>query len=121
MQYEKDELYATKIGILQKYARAIGVKAPTCLNKRALIQEIMLVQSGEKRPCAPNKKGRPVKDNGEPILINNIVVDDTAAEKNTVQKKKPITIDPEEIKEYAKQECIARILNEIERKLNNLL
>ena len=116
MQYEKDELYATKIGILQKYARAIGVKAPTCLNKRALIQEIMLVQSGKKPPCAPNKKGRPAKNSGEPILINNIAIENIAAE-----KKKPITVDPEEIKEYAKQECIARILNEIERKLNNLL
>ena len=116
MQYEQDELYATKIGILQKYARAIGVKAPTCLTKRALIQEIMLVQSGKKLPCTPNKKGRPAKNSGEPILINNTVVENIAAE-----KKKPITVDPEEIKEYAKQECIARILNEIERKLNNLL
>ena len=116
MQYEKDELYATKIGILQKYARAIGVKAPTCLNKRALIREIMLVQSGKKPPCAPNNKGRPAKNSGEPILINNIAIENIAAE-----KKNPITVDPEEIKEYAKQQCIARILIDIDRKLNNLL
>ena len=116
MQYEQDELYATKMGILQKYARAIGVKAPTCLNKRALIREIMLIQDGKKLPCVPNKKGRPVKDSGEPILINNTVVENIDAE-----EKKPITVDPKEIKEYVKQECIARILSEIERKLNNLL
>ncbi len=114
MQYEKDDLYATKIGILQKYAREIGVKAPTSLNKRALIQEIMLIQDGKKLPCVPNKKGRPAKNSGEPILINNI-----AAENKTIEKTE--TIDPVAIKENVKKECIARILSEIERKLNKIL
>ena len=111
MQYSRDDLYATKIGVLQKYARAIGVKAPTKLNKRELIQEIVLIQDGKKLPCVPSTRGRPVKNSGEPISIKT--------QNKTI--KKTVTLDPVAIKESVKKECIARILSEIERKLNNIL
>ena len=123
MQYERDDLYATKIGILQKYAREIGVKAPTCLTKRALINEIILVQSGKKAPCAPNKRGRPAKNSGKPMIIvkketkDNQVHEKKTNENTTIQNVEDLV----SIEEKLKKEFINRILREMEKKLNKIL
>ena len=106
MKYDKDQLYETNLHSLQTIGREIGVYAPTRLSKKELIREILLIDSGEKPPCAPYKHGRPVKKD---LAINYV------APQNTTQENEP------DEKERIKQEFIASILKEIEKKLNKLL
>ena len=54
MEYERINFHE-----LRKYARKIGVKAPTTLNKATLIEEIKKVERGEVKPVF--KKGKKAK------------------------------------------------------------
>lgn len=53
-----EEQHLTKV---REIGRQIGVKAPAGLDKPALIEEIILIQEGKKKPVARNKKGAPTK------------------------------------------------------------
>ena len=107
MQYDKDELYQLNIHDLRTIARAIGVKAPTALNKRTLIAEILQIQRGEKQPTAPSKRGRPVRKCLELVDIN--------------KEKASVATPAIQLDEKLKQQCIDRILKEIEKQLNKIL
>ena len=61
MKHELEKLYETNIYNLRNIAREVGVKAPTFLKKRELINEILLIENSEKQPCIPSKKGRPLR------------------------------------------------------------
>ena len=107
MKHTKEQLYEINIHVLRSIAREVGVKAPTTLTKQALMNEIIQIEQGEKQPCTPTKKGRPLKDGGEGITVKN--EKPTASPHSTNAKKK------------IKKEFIDSILKEIERKLNELL
>ena len=106
MQYDVFQLYEMDIHALRNIAREVGVKSPTTLTKKALIDEILQIENGNKQPCIPTKKGRPPKNNGanQKFEIEKIV------DENTM-----------ELKSNTKKEFIACILKEIEKKLINLL
>ena len=98
MEYTKEQLSEINIYYLRNIAREIGVRAPTCLTKTNLINEILKINSGKKEPTKPNKAGRPIKK-----AFN---VEDLENEEKCLQKKK---------------ELIDEILKEIEKKLYELL
>ena len=106
MQYDVFQLYEMDIHALRNIARAVGVKAPTTLKKKALIDGILQMESGNQQPCIPTKKGRPPKSNGanQKFEIEKIVDENAMDLKNNMKK-----------------EFIACILKEIEKKLINLL
>ena len=83
----------------------MGVKAPTFLKKQALIDEIVLIQSGKKAQKFAKQKGRSVKSNPQTDLVNN---------------EKTI-IDAISLKKSIKKQFIQSILQELEKKLNELL
>ncbi|MBQ4270034.1 MAG: Rho termination factor N-terminal domain-containing protein [Clostridia bacterium] len=56
MKHEKEQLYKMNIYTLRSIARELGVKAPTCLKKQELIEEILQIESGAKQPCEASKK-----------------------------------------------------------------
>lgn len=106
MQHDIVQLYEMNIHVLRNIAREVGVKSPTTLTKKALIDEILQIESGNKQPCIPTKKGRPPKnDNANKRLKNEKIVDENAMD----------------LKNNMKKEFIACILKEIEKKLINLL
>ena len=106
MAYEREQLYESNIHSLRTIAREIGVHAPTRLNKKALIDEILQIENGTKQPCMPNKRGRPLKNNLE----------------NRNAEKAQTTISKlMDAKEIIKKEFISSILREIEKQLNKLL
>lgn len=102
MVYLKEQLEQANLYALRNIAREIGVKAPCTLNKQSLIDEIIIIQKGEKLPYFSGKKGRPVKTNIE----SQYKVDEKAILK---------------LKEQIKKEIINSILKEVERKLNDIL
>ena len=108
MKYDKEQLYETNMHSLRKIAREMGVYAPTRLNKKELIREILEIDSGEKLPCAPSKRGRPIKND---------------LESNYVAPTPPNTVEENEtlLKERIKQELISSILKDVEKRLNTLL
>lgn len=58
----KEALYELGIFQLRSLARSIGVHLPTTLKKEELIEQILMVSSGQQAPFVPkNKKGRPAK------------------------------------------------------------
>ena len=106
MQYDVFQLYEMDIHALRNIAREVGVKSPTTLTKKALIDEILQIESGNKQPCIPTKKGRPPKNNGaNQKLENEKMIDENAMD----------------LKNNKKKEFIACILKEIEKKLMALL
>ena len=107
MQYNINQLYELNIHSLRNIARKVGVKAPTTLKKKALINEILQIDSGKKRPCMPNKKGRPLKNNVEDSTIE---IEKTSIGVNSIS-----------LEENIKKDFIAAILKEIEKKLTKLL
>ena len=106
MQHDIFQLYEMNIHDLRNIAREVGVKAPTTLTKKVLIDEIIQIESGNKQPCIPTKKGRPPKSNA----VNKNLASEKIVEKNAIGLEKTI-----------KKEFIACILKEIEKKLINLL
>ena len=111
MQYDVFQLYEMDIHTLRNIAREVGVKSPTTLTKKALIDEILQIESGNKQPCMPTKKGRPPKNNGaNQKLENEKIVDEKIVDENAM-----------DLKNNMKKEFIACILKEIEKKLINLL
>ncbi len=55
-------LFTLGIGDLRNYGREIGVSRPTAKKKEDLIEEIILVLSGELAPISVSKQGAPVKN-----------------------------------------------------------
>ena len=107
MKYTKEQLYQINVYALRNLAREVGVKAPTTLNKQALMDAIIQIESGKKQPCTPTKRGRPLKNGFE--------------NKNSENEKSFLGSNSASIKTKMKKEFIACILKEIERKLNELL
>ena len=106
MEYSLEQLQQINLHSLRVIARDIGVRAPTALTKNALIDEIIKIQSGKKKPHVPSKRGRPAGKN-----IAEIQVISNLNEGAKILK----------IKEQAKKEFIAEILKDIENKLEKLL
>ncbi len=106
MEYKRELLSQINIHSLRTIGRDIGVKAPTVLTKTVLIDEIIKIQSGEKKPCVPSKTGRPAGR-----CITEIQVNSNPNEKSNIIK----------IKKQAKKEFINAVLQEIENKLNKIL
>ena len=104
MKYEKEQLQQTNIYCLRNIAREVGVKSPTSLKKQRLIDEIMQILSGEKKPCNPTKTGRPVKN-----AIDTL----DCVTKNDLS----LPIKNEKIK----KEIINAVLKEVEKRLNEIL
>ncbi len=119
MHYSKDELYETNLHSLRIIGREVGVYAPTHLKKKELINEIMSIVNGEKLPCKPTKKGRPVKKNIE------YVSEKLSALETELEEEKKAVLDEKEkaklLREQVKQEMIFAILQAIEKTLNKLL
>ena len=106
MEYTTEQLEQINIHSLRIIARDMGVRAPTALTKPVLIDEIIKVQSGEKEPYVPNKRGRPAgKSVAEIQVISN------SNERANILK----------IKEQAKKEIINDILAEVKKKLEQLI
>ena len=63
-RYLKLNLEELSLFRLRKIGREVGVKAPTALNKKDLIQEIVYVLNGEKDPTITNR-GRPCNQDRE--------------------------------------------------------
>ena len=126
MQYNKDDLYAQNIHILRDLAREIGVNAPTLLNKKALINEIILIDCSKKPPCIPSNRGRPARNRGEsiPIELKPIEkepIEIKPIEIEPIEQKETEKLDLADIKKEMKKEFIATVLREIERQLNKVL
>ncbi len=96
MEYSIEKLEQINIHSLRNIAREIGVKSPSCLKKKELIDEIILIKSGKKPPSL-TIKGRPPK-----MIINE-----------------PLNKTP--IDKRLKKEIIDCILKNIEEKLNQIL
>ena len=101
MKFNRVELDKINIYILRTVAREVGVKSPTSLTKQALIEEILQIQSGIKKPCTPSKRGRPVKNSLENQNYEGSV---------SIRDKEAI-----------KKEFIDKILKEIENRLYDIL
>ena len=105
MRYDKDQLYEANMHSLRNIAREMGVKAPTRLKKRELINEILQIDSGVKRPCIRSNRGRPLKRDVEQVEKTSLFADETTLC----------------LEEKIKKECIDSILEEIRKKLIKLL
>ena len=108
MKFSKEQLSEYNTYSLRVIAREMGVKAPTSLTKTALIEEILLIDSGQKSPVKPTKKGRPYKN-----YLENIIIEKTQTRTDAKQEKEKI--------EQKKKEIIDIILKEVEAKLTKLL
>ena len=107
MKYERKQLYEINIHDLRILARKIGVKAPTKLKKKELIDEILKIESGKKQPCAPSNRGRPLKK---------------CVENRAIEKEEPLVeSNPMDAIKEIKKEFINSLLKQIEKKLNELL
>ena len=60
MEYTRIRLEIMSIHNLRHLGKSIGVKSPCTLNKSQLIEQIVLIQKGNIKPCF-SKKGRPTK------------------------------------------------------------
>ena len=98
MEYSLEQLQQINLHSLRVIARDIGVRAPTALTKNALINEIIKIQSGVKKPCVPNKRGRPASK-----CVSEMQIISSPIEKANIIK----------IKQQAKKEFIAQILKEL--------
>jgi hypothetical protein len=107
MEYSKDSLSQMDFHNLRIIAREVGVKAPSSKNKSVLVKEILEIVLGERKPSAPSKLGRPVKN---PIKLD---FDKSSLPLNKVCEK--------EIKKQAKKELIDDILKKVEDFLYDLL
>lgn len=94
MKYDREQLSQINLYGLRSLAREVGVKSPTSLKKQALIEEIILIESGKKSPYKQTKKGRPLKKGVENVNLSS---------------------------SGTKKELINSILKEIEKKLNEIL
>ena len=106
MAYTIEELEQINLYSLRVIARDMGVRAPTSLTKSVLIDEIIKIQSGVKKPYVPNKRGRPVGKS-----ITEIQVISNLNERANILK----------IKQQAKRELINDILKEIAIKLEKMI
>ena len=101
MGFDKEQLQRLSVYTLRNIAREIGVKSPTTLTKQSLIEEILQIESGKRKPCEPSKRGRPsidcLENKGNKILLE-------IREKHALKKQ-----------------IIDCILKEIERKLYEIL
>lgn len=61
IQFTKEMLSNQPITILRELGRAIGVKAPASKKKAILVNEILLIQSGELVPSERSNRGAPSK------------------------------------------------------------
>jgi len=107
MKYEREELDKINLHTLRNIARKVGVRAPTSLTKKVLIDEILQIQSGKKQPFPKTKSGRPVK-----IHLENDISESERLFANSL-----LTITKSDVKKT----FIDLILREIEKKLNELL
>lgn len=98
MNFTIEELEQFNIYGLRSIAREVGVKAPTKLKREQLIEEILLIKSGAKKPYIPSKIGRPVK-----MVLTDMIG------------------QPKDYNGKTKEEIIKTILNEIEIKLKQIL
>ena len=116
MTYEKEQLEQTNIHPLRNIAREVGVKSPTSLKKNVLIDEIIQIQSGKKRPHLSPRKGRPVKHGIEYNNTEHQFVENKKVEKEEKEKENFIDLEKK-----IKKELINSILEKIEKELNKLL
>ena len=107
MNYRKEQLNEISIYDLRAFARKIGVKSPSSMIKRNLIEEIIKVENGEKAPDFSGKRGRPPKRK----LLPEIPEDEEFI----------LDIDGGEIWKKVKAKLISAILKDIEKKLNEIL
>ena len=107
MSYTKESLSQMDFHTLRIIARQVGVRAPSAKTKAVLIEEILAILSGEKKPSTPSKLGRPVKN---PVKIE---LNKDALFSNTISEI--------EIKTQAKKELIDDILKKVEKFLYDLL
>lgn len=101
MNYTLEYLNTLNLHSLRTYAREIGVKAPTSLVKKQLINEILLIQSGKKQPHISSKKGRPTS--------------------NVIEKNFFETLEKINLKEQEKKQIIKLVLIKLEQVLNEIL
>ena len=116
MIYEKEQLEQTNIHPLRNIAREVGVKSPTSLKKNVLIDEIIQIQSGKKRPQSSPRKGRPVKHGIEYNNTEQQFVENKKVEKEEKEKENFVDLEKK-----IKKELINSILEKIEKELNKLL
>ncbi len=107
MEYTAEQLNQIDVHSLRNLAREIGVRAPSALNKKALINEIIAIKSGKKAPQAISKKGRPIKNHIKRKIFENL--------------KTPAPAQTLKMKKREKKAFINSILKEIEKKLNEIL
>lgn len=68
MNYEELGIFA-----LRNIARKVGVKSPTQLKKRELINSIVKINNGEVEPYVrKTNQGRPVNKLGTEIIVNEL-------------------------------------------------
>ncbi|HPG92197.1 MAG TPA: transcription termination factor Rho [Clostridia bacterium] len=60
---KKEKLETLNVHELRGVARELGVHAPTKINKSDLIQDTLDLLENRAMPCAPSKRGKPVKNN----------------------------------------------------------
>ena len=102
MNYSLEYLNKLNVHSLRTYAREIGVKAPTTLKKAEIINEILLINGGTKQPQAPTKKGRPANNNINTVNIGGV-------------------LEKIKLQEQDKKVFIKYVLDEVEKKLNEIL
>ena len=126
--YGREELENLSVYCLRSLAREIGVYGPTLYRKKGLIDAIMEVQNGEREPSLPATRGRPPK----PIVVPTKTEEEQSLPtESTDAENKEGKMNREEDDEYfkvenmlkrsVKKELIARILQEVEAKLNEIL
>lgn len=123
MVYSKDALYATGIHSLRNIARKLGVKKPTQLKKKQLIEEMLKIQKGLKKPAEPSGRGRPLKTPVEERdkEIEEFLIKTAVNDENTENTFEEELLDEKTIEKRAKQELIKKILKKVERELNKLI
>ena len=107
MDFTLKNLNRVSVHGLRNIARELGVKAPSTLNKSTLIKEIIDIKSGNKQPYSLSKKGRPPKAS---YCIQNFE-----------RKIENVPVNQNKLKNKEKRRIIKSILQEIEKKLNEIL
>ena len=109
MEYKKEELLKINIHSLRTIGREIGVRAPTALTKSVLIEEILDIHYGRKKPCLPPKTGRPVG-----LYVENL------SDVKDYLKCKQHGLDMDNKIRNAKKELIYEIIAELQKKIEKL-
>ncbi len=109
MEYKKEELLKINIHSLRTIGREIGVRAPTALTKSVLIEEILDIHYGRKKPCLPPKTGRPVG-----LYVENL------SDVKDYLKCKQHWLDIDNIIKNAKKELIYEIIAELQKKIEKI-